>query len=81
MDIKAEFEVDQKVIESLNKQQVVYNCSGSRGAADRGVLGPFGLLILADNDLIEHTPVYFYISKGPGGNLHTLFCADHSRSY
>lgn len=79
LDIKAEFELDEKAIERLNEQQVVYNCSGSGGAADRGALGPFGLLILADNDLTELTPVYFYIYKGPAGNLHTLFCADHSR--
>ncbi|XP_074357518.1 acid beta-fructofuranosidase-like isoform X2 [Apium graveolens] len=80
LDIKAEFELDEKAIERVNAQQVVYNCSGSGGAADRGALGPFGLLILADNDLTELTPVYFYIYKGPSGNLHTLFCADHSRS-
>lgn len=59
---------------------MVYDCKGNGGAADRGALGPFGLLVLAHKDLSEQTPVYFYIAKGSNGNLQTFFCADHSRS-
>lgn len=50
-------------MQQSSEQQVVYNCSGSGGVANWGALGPFVLLILADNDLTELTPVYFNILK------------------
>lgn len=56
-----------------------YNCTTSGGAAGRGVLGPFGILVLADDSLSELTPVYFYIAKGTDGSAKTYFCADQSR--
>ena len=66
-------------MERLNGTDAAYNCSTSGGAAARGALGPFGLLVLADNSHSEQTPVYFYIAKGVDGNLKTFFCADLSR--
>ena len=80
LDITAEFEVDKKSLESVQESNEVYDCKNSMGAAGRGALGPFGLLILADEQLLEQTPIYFYIVKGSGGDLKTFFCADHSRS-
>lgn len=84
MDINAEFEVEKEVLErvveskSVHESSVVYGCEGN-GAANRGALGPFGLSVLAHQDLSEHTPVYFYIAKGSDNNLKTFFCADQSR--
>lgn len=47
--------------------------------AGRGVLGPFGLIVLADENLSELTSVYFYIAKGVDGGLSTFFCQDGLR--
>nr|XP_017233550.1 PREDICTED: acid beta-fructofuranosidase-like [Daucus carota subsp. sativus] len=80
LDIVAEFEVDKESLERAQKTDEVYACNNSTGAAGRGALGPFGLLVLAYQDLSEQTPIYFYIVKGSDGNLKTFFCADHSRS-
>ncbi|KAK6138647.1 hypothetical protein DH2020_027604 [Rehmannia glutinosa] len=80
LDIMAEFEVDQEALSRINGTNTTYSCTTSNGAAQRGALGPFGILVHTDNDLTEQTPIYFYISKDSLGNLKTFFCADHSRS-
>ncbi|KAK3041077.1 hypothetical protein RJ639_026874 [Escallonia herrerae] len=80
LDIMAEFEVDKEALQRINGTDVEYKCSANGGAAERGALGPFGLLVLADENLTEQTPVYFYIAKGANGNLKTFFCTDQSRS-
>jgi len=79
LDIVAEFEVDEKAIEATAEADVTYNCSTSGGAANRGVLGPFGLLVLANQELSEQTATYFYVSRGIDGNLRTHFCQDELR--
>ncbi|XP_071916706.1 acid beta-fructofuranosidase-like isoform X1 [Coffea arabica] len=80
LDVVAEFEIDKEAKEMVNGTDAEYVCSTSGGAAERGALGPFGLLVLADNDQSEQTPVYFYIAKGTDGNFKTFFCSDLSRS-
>nr|XP_023908670.1 acid beta-fructofuranosidase [Quercus suber] len=80
LDIVAEFELDEEALERTAQSNVEFSCGNSQGAAQRGALGPFGLLILADESLSEQTPVYFYIAKGTDGNLTTFFCVDRSRS-
>ncbi|KAK7855593.1 acid beta-fructofuranosidase isoform X2 [Quercus suber] len=80
LDIVAEFELDKEALERTAQSNVEFSCGNSQGAAQRGALGPFGLLILADESLSEQTPVYFYIAKGTDGNLTTFFCVDQSRS-
>lgn len=46
-------------------------------------LGPFGLMVLASNDMEEYTSVYFRIFKSNGTNKNTkyvvLMCSDQSR--
>lgn len=79
LDIIASFEVDNGTLEASVEADVGYNCTTSGGAAGRGKLGPFGLLVLADDSLSELTPVYFYISKGTDGRTVTHFCSDESR--
>ncbi|KAL5551113.1 hypothetical protein UlMin_001289 [Ulmus minor] len=81
LDIVAEFELDKKALEmspETNADQ--FSCSTTGGPTHRGALGPFGILVLADQSLSEHTPVYFYVVKGSDGKLKTLFCNDQSRS-
>ncbi|KAJ1277461.1 hypothetical protein BS78_04G006000 [Paspalum vaginatum] len=80
LDIEAEFRLDRRAVMALNEADVGYNCSTSGGAAARGALGPFGLLVLADRRLREQTAVYFYVAKGLDGALATHFCQDESRS-
>ncbi|KAI7730221.1 hypothetical protein M8C21_023058 [Ambrosia artemisiifolia] len=81
VDIMVEFELDKKVANSLRLGSgVPYNCAGHGGAGVRGALGPFGLSVLANKNLTEHTPTYFYIAKGAHGDLDTFFCIDQSRS-
>ncbi|KAK9144411.1 hypothetical protein Sjap_004314 [Stephania japonica] len=80
LDITAEFEVDKKALEGVLEADVGYNCSTSGGSAGRSALGPFGLLVLANESSAEQTAVYFYIAKGTDSNLKTFFCTDESRS-
>uniref|UniRef100_A0ACD5XEF8 Uncharacterized protein n=1 Tax=Avena sativa TaxID=4498 RepID=A0ACD5XEF8_AVESA len=79
LDIVVSFRLNSSDADALNEADVGYNCSSSGGAAMRGALGPFGLLVLADGRL-EQTAVYFYVSKGLDGGLETHFCHDESRS-
>lgn len=79
MDVLAEFEVDQSAFENTIEADATYNCSTSRGAAERGLLGPFGILVLADKKLSEQTATYFYIAKNTNGELKTFFCQDELR--
>ncbi|KAG5153929.1 hypothetical protein AAZX31_05G054400 [Glycine max] len=80
LDIVAEFEIDKETLDKIPQSNEEYTCSTSGGSKQRGALGPFGLLVLADEGLSEYTPQYFYVIKGSNGNLKTSFCADQSRS-
>ncbi|XP_064965529.1 beta-fructofuranosidase 1-like [Musa acuminata AAA Group] len=80
LDIVAEFSVGEAALAGAIGADVGYNCSTSRGAAQRGVIGPFGLLVLADEDLSEQTAVYFYVARATDGSLSTHFCHDELRS-
>ncbi|KAK4480612.1 hypothetical protein RD792_013690 [Penstemon davidsonii] len=77
LDIYASFEVDK---EAINEADIGYDCPTSGGAANRGVLGPFGIVVFADEALTELTPIYFYIAKGANGKAETHFCTDELRS-
>ncbi|KAG9160124.1 hypothetical protein Leryth_015015 [Lithospermum erythrorhizon] len=80
LDIEAEFEIDAKTLEGIKMNEELYTCNSSQGAAQRGGLGPFGLLVLSSKSLSEFTAVYFYIIKSSDGSLTTHFCSDQSRS-
>ena len=80
LDILAEFQIDPLAVDAVIEADVGYNCSTSGGAAGRGALGPFGLLVLADRRRMEQTAVYFYVSRGLDGSMRTHFCQDETRS-
>nr|AJW82912.1 acid invertase [Dimocarpus longan] len=80
LDILAEFELDKDAVHNTAETNGEFSCTASGGAAQRGALGPFGLLVLADESLTERTPVYFYVVKGNDGKLKTSFCTDQKRS-
>ncbi|KAG0502221.1 hypothetical protein HPP92_002293 [Vanilla planifolia] len=75
VDIEAEFVVGGVAAEA----EEGYNCSIGGGAGGRGLLGPFGLLVLADKNLGEQTATYFYLSTAADGNRRTHFCQDETR--
>ncbi|KAK4436374.1 Beta-fructofuranosidase, soluble isoenzyme I [Sesamum alatum] len=80
LDIVASFELDKEAFEATTEADVGYDCPTSGGAANRGILGPFGIVVLADENLSELTPIYFYVAKGINGKVETHFCADVLRS-
>ncbi|KAK1261917.1 Beta-fructofuranosidase, soluble isoenzyme I [Acorus gramineus] len=80
LDIEAEFMIEEAALEGTVEADVGYNCSTSAGAAGRSALGPFGLLVLADEDLSEQTAVYFYVGRAIDGSLKTYLCQDELRS-
>lgn len=79
LDLVVMFDIDKETVEAAVETDVTYDCPTSGGAANRGVLGPFGVVVLAEETLSELTPIYFYIIKGPNGKTQTHFCADELR--
>lgn len=77
LDIIAEFETEP-VGEIIHDPNGDYSCKGG-GAVDRSSLGPFGLLVNADERLSELTPVFFRPTNTTDGSLRTYFCADETR--
>ncbi|PPS17539.1 hypothetical protein GOBAR_AA03043 [Gossypium barbadense] len=80
LDIIAEFEIDKEALKKATGSNITFSCQTGGGAAKSGALGPFGILVLADESLSEQTPLYFYIAKDSDGDLKTFFCTDLSRS-
>ncbi|VAI68235.1 unnamed protein product [Triticum turgidum subsp. durum] len=78
LDEKTRTNLIQWPVEELDTLRI--NTTDLSGAATRGALGPFGLLVLANRALTEQTGVYFYVSKGLDGGLRTHFCHDELRS-
>ncbi|CAM6077766.1 unnamed protein product [Sphagnum tenellum] len=62
--------------DSMNEQ---FNCNQG-GSAHRGVFGPFGLLVLTDENFKEQTAVFFYISHSGNGQWITRVCNDETRA-
>ncbi|XP_072986984.1 beta-fructofuranosidase, insoluble isoenzyme 7-like [Typha latifolia] len=52
---------------------------GERGAFVQGGVGPFGLLVLASEDLEEHTAIFFRVYKANNNHM-VLMCSDQRRS-
>ena len=81
LDIEVMFEYPN--MSKLNIDNASYlnnpsNCS-RRGSAERGILGPFGLLVMADDALQEQTAIFFYLSQSNNGSWVTHFYSDQSR--
>ncbi|CAM6116621.1 unnamed protein product [Calypogeia fissa] len=67
--------IDESTPDSVEE----FDCSQG-GSAHRGTFGPFGVLVLADDKLIEHTGVFFFISRKKNGDWGTKVCSDQSKS-
>ncbi|XP_061371078.1 beta-fructofuranosidase, cell wall isozyme-like [Gastrolobium bilobum] len=79
-DVEISFEVNDfgeaEVLDHWIEPQIL--CS-QKGAAVKGGLGPFGLLVFASKGLQEYTAVFFRIFRYQQKNL-VLMCSDQSRS-
>lgn len=79
LDLEVSFELEKEAIEAAVGSEAGYDCTTSGGAASRGALGPFGIVVLGDEKLSELTPIYFYVAKGANGKAESHFCADELR--
>ncbi|CAL0322080.1 unnamed protein product [Lupinus luteus] len=79
-DVEISFDVNEfekaEVLKSWTNPQIL---CGKKGAAVKGGLGPFGLLVFASEGLEEYTAVFFRIFRYQHKNL-VLMCSDQSRS-
>jgi len=58
--------MDRVVTDEVDNMNYQFNCTQG-GYAHQGVFGPFGLLILTDENFKEHAIVFFYISHSGNG--------------
>jgi len=58
--------MDRVVIDEADSMNDQFNCTQG-GYAHQGVFGPFGFLILIDENFKEQTIVFFYISHSGNG--------------
>lgn len=58
--------------------QLLCSQKGTSSTTEGGSVGPFGLLVLASNDLKEYTSVFFTVFKKPHKYV-VLMCSDQSR--
>jgi hypothetical protein len=81
LDVEVVFEYpDVSNVEFTDEAKLddAFNCSQG-GYEHCGVFGPFGLLVLTDENFQEQTAVYFYIARSTDGKWTTRFCNDQSR--
>lgn len=81
LDIEVTFEypnVSKANIEDYGHPNEPFDC-GNGGSAQRGVYGPFGLLVLTDDAFQEQTAVFFFISQDTNQRWVSHFCSDQSR--
>lgn len=80
LDIEVEFDLPNlSQAEALNvdASNVQLTCS-QIGTSRNGILGPFGLLVLASDDHMEQTALFFYVVSNADG-WKALVCSDQSR--
>jgi sucrose-6-phosphate hydrolase SacC (GH32 family) len=68
---------NMSTVDSLPLEE--FDCAQG-GSAQRGVFGPFGVLVLADEKLTEQTAIFYYIHQKKSGEWVTKACSDQSRS-
>jgi len=70
--------IDGVVTNEANNMNDQFNCSQG-GSTHGGVFGPFGLLVLTDENFKEQTTVFFYISHSRNGQWITRVCSHETR--
>ncbi|XP_024532024.1 beta-fructofuranosidase, insoluble isoenzyme CWINV6 [Selaginella moellendorffii] len=77
-DLTTQMSMENFDVEFSSTGNAAAHCR-KKGARVNGILGPFGLLVLATGDLAEHTAIFFHLGRSRKGPV-ALVCADHSRS-
>nr|GEY50342.1 fructan:fructan 1-fructosyltransferase [Tanacetum cinerariifolium] len=80
-NIVALFEVDQDALTITTEVNNGYSFTTSLRATQRGTLGPFGIVVLADGTLPELIAVYFYIAKITDGRVEEAVPISQNESY
>ncbi|OAY68098.1 Beta-fructofuranosidase, insoluble isoenzyme 4 [Ananas comosus] len=81
-DVEAEFELyNLERAEPLDPNWLLdpQKLCEEQSASAPGGVGPFGLLLLASDDLVEHTAVYFKVYRSQNSYM-VLMCSDQRRS-
>nr|CAD1824726.1 unnamed protein product [Ananas comosus var. bracteatus] len=82
VDVEAEFELyNLERAEPLDPNWLLdpQKLCEEQSASAPGGVGPFGLLLLASDDLVEHTAVYFKVYRSQNSYM-VLMCSDQRRS-
>jgi beta-fructofuranosidase len=78
LDVIISFEKpDVYAVGNVNPEE--FDCAQG-GSAQKGIFGPFGVLVHTDHSLTEQTAVFFYITPTADGQWSTRVCSDQSRS-
>ncbi|CAM6083043.1 unnamed protein product [Calypogeia fissa] len=78
LDIEVSFEKPD--VDAIGKvKPEIFHCDHG-GSAQKGIFGPFGLLVHADKTQTEQTAIFFYIALEKDGQWSTKVCSDQSRS-
>ncbi|KAL8498982.1 hypothetical protein ACS0TY_022079 [Phlomoides rotata] len=81
-DVEVSFRVPNlEGVELIDDEQAInpQSLCIQKNASVEGAFGPFGLLVLASDDLTEQTAIFFRIFKHGAKNV-VLMCSDQSRS-
>ncbi|TVU06326.1 hypothetical protein EJB05_49535, partial [Eragrostis curvula] len=81
-DVDAEFEIprlDKAETFDPNWELDAQKLCGEKGASVHGGVGPFGLIVMASNDMLEHTAIFFRVFKHHD-KYKVLMCTDLRRS-
>lgn len=81
LDVDVAFELpelNQAEVINVDAANAQLLCS-QKGTSRGGILGPFGLLVLASEDQVEQTAIFFFVVSSKDG-WKALVCSDQSRS-
>ncbi|XP_057826243.2 fructan 6-exohydrolase isoform X2 [Cryptomeria japonica] len=82
MDVEVSFDLRKMEIEEVEEMDAnatAQELCSNTGVSYKGVVGPFGLLVLASNDLTQYTAVFYHIISHQN-KLKLLMCSDQRRS-
>ncbi|GLJ16803.1 hypothetical protein SUGI_0289520 [Cryptomeria japonica] len=82
VDVEVLFDLQRMKIaefEEMDANATARELCSNIGVSHKGVVGPFGLLVLASNDLTQYTAVFYHIISHQT-KLKLLMCSDQRRS-
>ncbi|XP_057826241.2 beta-fructofuranosidase, insoluble isoenzyme CWINV1-like [Cryptomeria japonica] len=82
VDVEVSFDLQRMEIaefEEMNGTATAQELCSNIGVSHQGVVGPFGLFVLASKDLTQYTAVFYHLISHQN-KLKLLMCSDQSRS-